>query len=189
LRNGKVEWFGNAKLNAGFSKDELETHADENDWRTTDIYEGDRWSLSYEEPDQHTIISVDKPSVVEGRPLNNVFIKSREVKLEPNLTNYDLLKAVARDHNVDVTIRDSEGLWQRLKQDSNIKSPDLEVLSQLVKKADVVTGHLNFEIPSVWISLEQLDMVVDAINDGISAIPKEKIESHDLDAVSEERSA
>ena len=189
MRDGRVEWFGNAKLNAGFSKEELEEHGEENDWRMTDVYEGSRWSLSYEEPAQGTIISVDKPSIVDGRPLNNVFIKSREVILEPGLRNYDLLKAVAKEHNVEVTVRDSEGLWQKLKQSSEIDTPDVEVLSQLVDKADIVTAHLNFEIPSVWISLDQLDLAVEAINEGISAVPEENITAGDIDAVADERSA
>jgi hypothetical protein len=189
VRDGGVEWFGNVKLNAGFSKEELEEHSNENGWTTTDEYEGSRWSLSYEEPEQGTVISVDKPSIVDGSPLNNVFIKSREVILEPDMRNYDLLKAVAIEHNVDVTVRDSEGLWQKLKQSSTIDAPDVEVLSQLVANADIVTAHLNFEIPSVWISLEQLNLAVQAINEGISAVPEESITAGDIDAVAEERSA
>lgn len=175
VRDGKVEWFGNAQFNAGFSKDELRRHAEERGWETTDEYDGGRWSYTFKEPEYGTLISIDEPSIVDGRPLNNVFVKSCEITLESNLKVYNILKSVANEQNLDVTIRDTEGIWQRLKHSSTIESPDPEVLTQLVRKANAVKAHLNFAHPSLWMTLEELDVLVETINEGMQAVPDENI--------------
>ena len=167
VKNDRVEWIGRASLNAGFSSSELKEYAEQNDWETIDEYDEDQWSYSFEEPEFGTTISVDNPTIVEGEPLNNVFVRSKEVPIEPDLNGYDHLKAFAKQNGLHVGIRDNLGLWQRLKDSTGIDANDLEVLSQLAKKADIVQAHLKYQYPSVWMNLEQLGALVENINEAI----------------------
>lgn len=175
VRNGKMEWIGRAQLGTGFSREELESYAAEQNWERVYQADGYRWSYTFEDLDSGTTISVDEPSIKDGQPLNNVFVRSQNVSLQPRLTNFDQLKGVAKAKNLDVGIRDSAGLWQRLKDANDLDVPDVEILSQITKKTEWTTAHLKFQFPSVWMSLDQLGVLVDAVNEAMEGIPKEDI--------------
>lgn len=148
---------------SGFSLDELKDFAAERNWEVLDSYETtDEWSQTYEEQECEVRIEVDSKTHLKDKPVNNIIIEGPPIELNEDLKQFERMKdsAAAADYEMTIQIRDSDGLWERLKQRSDDLEPegipDEDPLRQLVRKVDSVTARLKIRESSLQMSLGDL---------------------------------
>lgn len=165
LEDGSLKVVATTDTRGGFTKDELEKHAEEHGWTPIEKFEtGDEWSHTYEDETGRIRIEVDSYMMADGDPLDNITIFGPKVDIDEELEAYDLLKEVA-DQNAEfrLEVRDSDGIWERYQgsdKADDVTIPDRKVVEQLTQKADKVTAQLIATRPSVLTSLEELPDLV-----------------------------
>lgn len=153
---------------AGFTREDLQQLADEEDWELTDKYEADDdWSVTYRNPSGLVRVAVDSHTHVNDTAVNNVFIQSDSIPLSRDLTRYTELCKTARDANLRVQIDDSEGMWQRLRssaQHDTDDAPSEETFVQLLDVSECVSAQLVKEMPSLHTTLDDVKETVKQVD-------------------------
>lgn len=155
------------EIPAGFTRETFEEFARKHGWEQTDSMElGDEWSLTYRDQTGEIRIEVDSTTHIDGDIVNNIFIEGPEIVVDDDLDAYRRLCVKAIQKDLRVRVRDSEGLWQRLKSSTAHKTddaPDEETFQQLITVADRVTVQLTAELATLTTSLEDIEQSVAAI--------------------------
>lgn len=156
---------------AGFTRETFEEFATKHDWtQTSSLNVGDDWSLTYRDSTGDVRIEVDSTTQVDREVVNNIFIEGPEVPVEEDLEAYRDLCMIANQKDLRVRVRDSDGLWQRLKASTNHNTddaPDEETFQQLIDATDRVTVQLTTELATLTTSLDEIERVVKAIQETI----------------------
>lgn len=149
---------------AGFSRAALREYADGLGWTETDSYVADdEWSLTYRDPTGLVRVEVDSTTHVDGSVVNNVFVQSEPVDVAEDPARYRALREAADGSGLRVRVRDSEGLWQRLRSSADHDaggSPDEQTLRQLLAVADGVRVQVVDEMASLNTTLEEVGETV-----------------------------
>lgn len=149
---------------AGFTLAALRTYADEVGWTETDSYvTDDEWSLTYRDPTGGVRVEVDSTTHVDGDVVNNVFVQGEPVDVGEDVERYRDLRAAADRNDLRVRVRDSEGLWQRLRSSADHDAdavPNEQTLRQLLAAANSVRVQLVDEMASLNTTLEEVGETV-----------------------------
>jgi anti-sigma regulatory factor (Ser/Thr protein kinase) len=156
---------------AGFTRETFEEFAAKHDWtQTSSLDVGDNWSLTYRDSTREVRIEVDSTTQVDGEVVNNIFIEGPEVLLEEDLEAYRDLCMIANQKDLRVRVRDSDGLWQRLKASTDHNTddaPDEQTFQQLINATDRVTVQLTTELATLTTSLDEIERAVTAIQETV----------------------
>lgn len=152
---------------AGFTRVALREYAERRGWTETDSYVADgEWSLTYRDPTGLVRVEVDSTTHVDGLVANNVFVQGEPVAVGEDRQRYRAVRAAAEGADLRVRVRDSEGLWQRLRGSADHEVdevPDEPTLRQLQRAADSVRVQLVREMASLNTTLEEIGETVERI--------------------------
>lgn len=158
---------------AGFTRVALREYAERRGWTETDSYLADgEWSLTYRDPTGLVRVEVDSTTHVDGSVANNVFVRGESIEVGEDRERYRDLRATADSEGLGVRVRDSEGLWQRLRGSADHdagEAPDESTLRQLQRAADTVRIQLVREMASLNTTLEEIGKTVEGIRSVMEA--------------------
>jgi hypothetical protein len=159
---------------AGFTHEDLVAYAERCSWERTDRYvdeERNEWFLTYRTSDGSVAIEIDSESQIDGNVVNNVTIRSDPIEVTGDFDRYDSLCGVAQRKDLDLTVDDSEGLWQRLRAHGRSDvddAPDRDTFAQLSDAADRVSVRFVDNRSSLNTTLEAIGRRTRQIQDAYS---------------------
>lgn len=152
---------------AGFTEAAFQEYAEEHGWKETDAFrDGDRWSHTYRDSTGLVRVEMDSQTRIDGAVVNNVFVQSDPIEVDADLERYKNLCMAAIGKDLRVRVRDSDGLWQRLRSSHGHETddaPDRETFQQLLNATDRVSVQLVKEMPSLRTTLTDIGEAVDSI--------------------------
>lgn len=176
----------------GFTLDEFQDMAENNDWSCTDSYNevwydevwGDQeeWSFAYNTGD--VTVSIDSDMTIDGMVVNNVFVRAVPIQLGiDSVESYEQFhKRVngMRDsvrQSFVIGFNDSDGLWQKLvaSNDADVNEgglPDIETMEALIEQTDWVNAEIKWAGSSLRTSLETVEARVETLQEVYNALNK-----------------
>jgi hypothetical protein len=155
---------------AGFTHEELENVADQEGWVVSDEFadeDRDEWFVTYRTESDLVEVEIDSEAHVDGNVMNNVVIRGAPVDVTGDFDRYDSICALAQRNQLNVSVHDDEGVWQRLRSapagtadDVGGEAPDRSTFEQLSEAAGQVTVRLVCRQSSINTAL---DGVVDTV--------------------------
>jgi|GEM_PF-1644046 len=152
---------------AGFTHEELESFASNEGWTLVDKYvdEEGPWSLTYQTQNREARISIDSESRIDGHHVNNVTIESASMEVS-DYKDYQEVATTALRKELQVRLRDSDGLWQRLRGSADHETddaPDEDTVKQLLENTDWVSVQLVDQQTSTKTTLDKIGAVTNGI--------------------------
>lgn len=156
----------------GFTRTDLYEFSEQRGWERVDEYETDEeWSVTFRCSKGLVRVEIDSTTHVDGAVVNNVFIHGPAVEVDESLDRYEKLCADAYRNDLRVRVRDSEGLWQRLRSSAEFSTDDAptdDTFRQLLNASETVTVQLVKEMASLNTTLDEIGDAVDRIQDVVS---------------------
>ena len=162
-----------SNLPTGFTESDLLQFADERDLSLTssnsETIKGDKepefWGYTFK-TEQGTRVSVEERTHINNQLCNNVFVETSRYRIE-TLDDYIKARDICSSHeDIFLGISDSEGIWQRLTssvEHETVDNPSNETMESLMEKTEWVGFSLNFVGSSLYLTLDELDGVLEGI--------------------------
>lgn len=167
---GKFYMVTETEIDAGFDRAEVRRFSEQRDWILVDSYEEeDEWSFTFKVEDGPIHITIESPVCVDGAFVNDVLIEGPALPLSSENNHYEQLLAIADEsEDLQLRVRDSEGLWQRFSAKGDWPSqdpPDVETLEQLLSVSDFVSARIVATGCSMDMDVEQIGSLVDTLKE------------------------